>query len=113
MSSLICRGAAGILAAVIVLSAAACGSGGSGGSARSDGSGTPGASALAGMSAEQIVQKSVNDLKAASSVRITGALDVSGQSRALDLTVVTDGGCQGTITYGSHPGGYRHGQRHH
>jgi hypothetical protein len=99
LSSLICRVAAGILAAVIVLSAAACGSGGSSGSVKSGGSGTSGASALAGMSADQIVQESVSDLEAASSVRITGALDNSGQSRALDLTVVAAGGCQGTISY--------------
>jgi hypothetical protein len=90
---------AGILAAVIVLSAAACGSGGSSGSVKSGGSATSGASALAGMSANQIVQRSVSDLKAASSIRITGALHDSGQSRALDLTVAATGGCQGTITY--------------
>ena len=99
MPSLICRVPAGILAAVIVLSAAACGSAGSSGSAKSGGSGTSSASALAGMSADQIVQKSISDLEAASSVRISGALEESGQSRALDLTVVAAGGCQGTITY--------------
>jgi hypothetical protein len=86
----------GSLAAVIVLSAAACGSVGSSGSVKSGGTG---ASTLAGMSADQIVQKSVSDLEAASSLRMTGSLDDSGQSRALDLTVVSAGGCRGTITY--------------
>jgi hypothetical protein len=80
--------AAGLLAAAIAASATACASGGSG---------TTGSSALAGMSADQIVQKSVADLKAASSVRITGKLDDSGQGVTLDLTDVAAQGCQGTI----------------
>jgi hypothetical protein len=80
--------AAGVLAAAIVVSATACGS---------SGPGTTGSSALAGMSADQIVQKSVSDLKAASSVRITGKLDDSGQGITLDLTDVAAQGCRGTI----------------
>ena len=96
MPSLMRTVRAGSLAAVIVLSAAACGSVGSSGSVHSGGTG---ASALAGMSADQIVQKSVSDLEAASSLRITGSLDDSGEGIALDLTVVSAGGCQGTITY--------------
>jgi hypothetical protein len=54
-------------------------------------------SALAGLSPDQIVQKSVADLKAASSVRITGKVVSSGQAVALDLTDVAAQGCQGTI----------------
>ena len=46
------------------------------------------------MSADQIVQKSVADLKAASSVRITGKLDDSGQGVTLDLTDVAAQGCR-------------------
>jgi hypothetical protein len=80
--------ASGLIAAAIAASATACASGGSG---------TTGSSALAGMSADQIVQKSVADLKAASSVRITGKLDDSGQGVTLDLTDVAAQGCQGTI----------------
>jgi hypothetical protein len=80
--------ASGLLAAAIAASATACASGGSG---------TTGSSALAGMSADQIVQKSVADLKAASSVRITGKLDDAGQGVTLDLTDVAAQGCQGTI----------------
>ena len=88
MPSLNRLAAAGLLAASIAASATGCASGGSG---------TTGSSALAGMSADQIVQKSVADLKAASSVRITGKLDDSGQGVTLDLTAVAAQGCQGTI----------------
>ena len=76
---------ASALAAAAVLSATACGSSSSS------------TSALAGMSPDQIVQKSVADLKAASSVRITGQVVNSGQAIALDLTDVAAKGCQGTI----------------
>ena len=75
---------ASVLAAA-VLSATACGSSSSS------------TSALAGMSPDQIVQKSVADLKAASSVRITGQVVNSGQTITLDLTDVAAKGCQGTI----------------
>jgi hypothetical protein len=80
--------AAGLLAAAIAASATACASGGSG---------TTGSSALVGKSPDQIVQKSVADLKAASSVRITGKLVDSGQGVTLDLIDVAAQGCQGTI----------------
>jgi hypothetical protein len=76
---------AGVLAAAAVLTATACGSSSSS------------TSALAGMSPDQIVQKSVADLKAASSVRITGKVVNSGQTIALNLTDVAAKGCQGTI----------------
>jgi hypothetical protein len=80
--------AAGLLAAAIAASATACASGGSG---------TTGSSPLVGKSPDQIVQKSVADLKAASSVRITGKLVESGQGVTLDLVDVAAHGCQGTI----------------
>jgi hypothetical protein len=76
---------AGVLAAAAVLTATACSSSSSS------------TSALAGMSPDQIVQKSVADLKAASSVRITGQVVNSGQTIAVDLTDVAAKGCQGTI----------------
>jgi hypothetical protein len=76
---------AGVLAAAVVLTATACSSSSSS------------TSALAGMSPDQIVQKSVADLKAASSVRITGQVVSSGQTIAVDLTDVAAKGCQGTI----------------
>jgi hypothetical protein len=75
----------GALAAAIALSVSACASSSSS------------TSALAGLSADQIVQKSVADLKAASSVRITGKVVSSGQNIALDLTDVAAQGCQGSI----------------
>jgi hypothetical protein len=76
---------AGALAAAIVMSVTACASSSSS------------TSALAGLSPDQIVQKSVADLKAASSVRITGKVVSSGQNIAVDLTDVAAQGCQGTI----------------
>jgi hypothetical protein len=76
---------AGALAAVAAMSVTAC---------TSSSSST---SALAGLSADQIVQKSVADLKAASSVRITGKVVSSGQNIAVNLTDVAAQGCQGTI----------------
>ena len=76
---------AGALAAVTAISVSACASSSSS------------TSALAGLSADQIVQKSVADLKAASSVRITGKVVSSGQNIAVNLTDVAAQGCQGTI----------------
>lgn len=88
MPSLNRLAAVGLVAAAIAASATACASGGSG---------TTSSSALAGMSADQIVQKSVADLKAASSVLITGKLDDDGQGVTLDLADVAAQGCQGTV----------------
>ena len=85
MPSLNRLAAVGALAAVTAMSASACGS--------SSSSTAP----LAGESADQIVQKSVADLKAASSVRITGKVVSSGQNIAVNLTDVAAQGCQGTI----------------
>lgn len=76
---------AGLIAAASALSVSAC--------ASSSSSTAP----LAGESPDQIVQKSVADLKAASSVRITGKVVSSGQNIAIDLTDVAAQGCQGTI----------------
>jgi hypothetical protein len=64
-----------------------------GGCASSSSSSAP----LSGLSADQIVQKSVADLKAASSVRLTGTVVSSGQAITIDLTDVAAHGCQGTI----------------
>jgi hypothetical protein len=76
---------AGALAAAAVMSVTACASSSSS------------TSALAGQSPDQIVQKSVADLKAASSVRISGKVVSSGQNIAVNLTDVASQGCQGTI----------------
>jgi hypothetical protein len=77
--------AAGALAAVAAMSVSACASSSSS------------TSALAGLSADQIVQKSVADLKAASSVQINGKVVSSGQHIAIDVTDVAAQGCQGTV----------------
>jgi len=86
---------AGILAAVIILSTAACGSARSGASGVSP---TPAASPLAGLTANQIIQKALNDLTTASSVRVVGKGANSGENFAFDLTDVAAHGCQGTMT---------------
>jgi hypothetical protein len=99
---------AGILAAVIILSTAACdspGSARSGDSGPSATSATPGRSAtpapLAGLTADQIVQKALKDLAAASSVQITGELPSQGGSIAIDITDVAPASCEGTIALAS------------
>jgi hypothetical protein len=88
---------ASMLAAAIALSAAACSSGGSSGSSGSSGSATSGASSLSG-TPDQIVQKAVNDLKAATSLHISGNVVSSGTNTKVDVTDVAAQGCQGTIT---------------
>jgi hypothetical protein len=85
---------ASMLAAAIAVSAAACSSSGSGGS------GTSGATSLSG-TPDQIVQKAVNNLKAATSLQISGNVVSSGSNVKLDLTDVAAQGCKGTITLAS------------
>jgi hypothetical protein len=91
----------GVLAAAVALSAAACSSGGSSGSG---GSATSAASPLAGMTPDQIVQKAVNNLKAATSLQISGSVVSSGSNIKLDLTDAA-AGCKGTIELGSSASG--------
>ena len=94
---------AGILTAVIILSTAACSSSGSARAvdARPSGSGTSATPAtpapLAGLTADQIVQKALKDLSAASSVRITGRLPSPDGTITIDITDVAPASCQGTI----------------
>jgi hypothetical protein len=85
---------ASVLAAAVAVSAAACSSSGSGGSATSSAvplSGTP----------DQIVQKAVNDLKAATSLQINGNVVSDGSNVKVDLTDVANQGCKGTVTLGA------------
>lgn len=91
---------AGILAAAITLSAAACsspGSSGSGGSGKSVASESATPAPLAGLTADQIVQKALKDLAAASSVRITGQVPSPDGSLAITITDVAPASCEGTI----------------
>ena len=97
---------AGILTAAIILTTAACSSAGSSRSVDSRPSGESRTSAapapLAGLTADQIVQKALKDLAAASSVRITGQLPINQQGNvAIDLTDVAPASCQGTIALAS------------
>jgi hypothetical protein len=85
---------ASVLAAAIALSAAACSSSGS------SGSGTSSAVSLSG-TPDQIVQKAVNDLKAATSLQISGNVVSGGSNIKVDLTDVANQGCKGTITLGA------------
>jgi hypothetical protein len=82
---------ASVLAAAIALAAAACSSGGSPTSGASSLSGTP----------DQIVQKAVNDLKAATSLQISGSVVSSGTNIKIDVTDVAAQGCQGTFALAS------------
>jgi hypothetical protein len=82
---------ASVLAAAIALAAAACSSGGSPTSGASSLSGTP----------DQIVQKAVNDLKAATSLQIGGNVVSSGTKVKLDVTDVAAQGCQGSLALAS------------
>jgi hypothetical protein len=59
--------------------------------------GSASGSPLSGLSADQIATKAVADLKAASSVHVTGALTSSGETVDLDLTLVRAQGCTGTM----------------
>ncbi|MGD0699650.1 MAG: hypothetical protein ABSA02_07200 [Trebonia sp.] len=94
MASLMRTVPASVLAAAIALSAAACSSSGS------SGSGTSSAVSLSG-TPDQIVQKAVNDLKAATSLQISGNVVSGGSNIKVDLTDVANQGCKGTITLGA------------
>ena len=91
---------AGILAAVIALSAAACAST----SVRPDDSSKSGTSAkvappapLAGLTPDQIVQKALDNLLAATSVRISGNVPSQGENVSFDLTDGIEQSCSGTF----------------
>jgi hypothetical protein len=76
---------AALIAAAVTAGVAACGS-----SAPVD--------PLASLSANQIVTKTMTDLKAASSVRFSGTVNESGQTISIALTATDSGECRGTIT---------------
>lgn len=60
-------------------------------------SGSAAGDPLSGMSADQIATKAVANLKAASTVRLTGFVTSSGQTYDLNLTLVGAQGCTGTM----------------
>jgi hypothetical protein len=89
---------AGILAAAIILSTAACSSPGSvrsGDSAKPAKSGTP--APLAGLTADQVLQKALKDLAAASSVRFSGTVPSPDGNIAIDIIDVAPANCKGTV----------------
>jgi hypothetical protein len=97
------RGGAAILVGAALLgSAAACSSSGS--PAPSATSASPGtttaasaqAGPLAGLSADQIARRAIDDFKTVSSVHVTGTVKDTGQNIALNLTLGTQG-CTGTM----------------
>jgi hypothetical protein len=96
---------AGAFAVVIAISSAACGSAGSGVTATAKAANASPVAAtpapLAGLTADQIVQKALKDLAAASSVRISGEVPSQGDNVAIDITDVAPASCQGTIAVAS------------
>ena len=95
-----------LLCAAVTAGAAACGGGtghspGQAGASKAAASPSRTADPLAGLSAQQIFSRSLDDLKAASSVRVTGSSTVSGQPTGIDSTLVHAAGCQGRFTMGS------------
>ena len=91
------RGLVAIAVWMLALLAAGCGasSAASSGPASSASSGNP----LAGLTAKQILTKTIADFKAASSVHIAGSERNSGQAFTMDLTVGANG-CTGTVGLG-------------
>jgi len=75
-------------ACVTCLAIAACGGGG----------GDP----LAGMSAKQVVNKAVGDLKSASSFSLAGTVDDSGGDYTVHLDYKPGTGCKGTVAQAGH-----------
>jgi hypothetical protein len=86
------RGRRMLMAAVVLtaagIGAAACGT---------TSSSTP-STPLAGLSADQIATKAIANLKAATTVRVSGDVSGSGQTYGLDLTLVRAQGCTGTMS---------------
>jgi hypothetical protein len=81
-----------LLAAAIMCATVGVGLAGFG-TASASASGSP----LAGLSADQIATQSVNNLKAASSVHVSGSVTSSGETVGLNLTLVSAQGCTGTM----------------
>jgi hypothetical protein len=90
----------GLLALTTAACAASSSSGAAGTSSMPGTSSTPGtsgANAVAGMSADQIAARSVADLAATSSVRVSGTVTDSGQTITMNLSLVRGEGCQGSM----------------
>ena len=79
---------------VVALAAAGCGGGGSSTSASDNGE--------ASKSAHQVLTDSLKAAEAASSFRMSGLINASGQSIGVDLTIAKGKGAQGSITLKGH-----------
>lgn len=91
--------AAVLLSTVLGMGAAACGSGGAAGSGAGPGASSGAATdPLATLSAGQVVNRAVHDLRTANAVHVSGNVVDSGQSIGLDLTLLGRTGCTGTMT---------------
>ncbi len=90
-----CAVAVAISCAAILAGATACGTTASGHSTPAA-SAKPSVNPLAGLTAEQIARRASADLRAVSSVHVTGWGEGSGQSAVVDLTLGTKG-CTGTF----------------
>ena len=91
MGTRICRGRHLLRAATM------CAALGAGLAMAGPASGATAGNPLSGLSADQIATKAVGNLKAASSVHVTGDVSSSGQTYNLNLTLVRGQGCTGTM----------------
>jgi hypothetical protein len=94
--------AVAVLSAAILGTTAACGTSASSTSATSNTTATaaaakPSGNPLAGLTADQIASKATADLKAVSSVHMTGSVTDSGQAYVMNLVMGTKG-CHGTLS---------------
>ena len=78
---------AALLCTALALGMAACGGG----------STTAKSNPLSGLSAAQIAGKAIADLKTASTVHVAGPIKDSGQTDALNMSLVHGKGCHGTL----------------
>lgn len=93
--------AAALVGAAILGTTAACGTSASSTSATANNTATaaakPSGNPLAGLTADQIASKATADLKAVSSVHMTGSVTDSGQTYVMNLVMGTKG-CHGTLS---------------
>jgi hypothetical protein len=84
---------------VVALAVAGCGGGGGSSTTTTTGASSNGE---ATKSAQQVVSDSVKAAEAASSFKMSGQINASGQSIGVDLTIVKGSGAQGSITIKGH-----------
>ena len=90
------------LGALLVLTA--CGGGSDGGSGEESDQGTEEAAAFADETPEAITAAAEEDMKALSSLRMTGGITTDGQEISIDVALSTAGDCAGDLTLGEDAG---------